>query len=330
MSVYMNGILAPSWSCSGLAHSSVFAASLCVPPVASWAFLVFMDAGQYGVHSMTLISRTLSLIDTIPSPSGPGCVSGASQFSSVGSSVNARIPTFVETNGAPRLHFTPTVININPHMFPLRLSDSSLTHPIPQNPFLVLIHLRRMYRLSDPIYLLPLLAFLLSSLRSCLQPRLRKVGSGSTPSRYKSPRLIDGQRFLAAYLPSPNPSQNLFPAGKPELERLLKHAGWSDNCECSALTSAYDTQKSMAFAAFSFLLSVSASSLPDDHVEHVGLCLGAPHSVALSRVACYSFLGTKCREIIATHASQNPATSIFDQMENLPKGTLLALPVPTE
>ncbi|KAJ7512265.1 hypothetical protein B0H11DRAFT_1898764 [Mycena galericulata] len=214
MSVYVNGILAPSWSCSGLAHFSVFAASLCVPPVASWAFLVSVDAGQYRVHSMTLISRTSSLIDTIPSPSGPGCVPGASQFSSIGSFVNARIPTFVETNGASRLHFTPTVINHPAHVpfeairfksdAPNTSKSLSSSYPSPLNvsSFGSNISSSSSRVPSELVKITP------------LQPRSRKVGSGSTPSR---------------------------------------------------------------------------------------------------------------DQMIATHASQNAATSIFDQMENVPKGTLLAL-----
>ncbi|KAJ7489713.1 hypothetical protein B0H11DRAFT_1912712 [Mycena galericulata] len=253
MSVYVNGILAPSWSCSGLAHSSVFAASLCVPPVASWAFLVSVDAGQYGVHSMTLICEVAQDVPTLLFSDKIGFPSYCEKFAfwlpklatvtvtsylvaspSTGGTVSrsstrflpthpyTRIPTFVETNGASRLHFTPTVINHPIHVpfeairfksdAPNTSKSLSSSYPSPLNVSSLgsNIYSSSSRVPSELIKITP------------LQPRSRKVGSGSTPSWYKSPRLIDGQRFLAAYLPSPNPSQNLFPAGKPELERLLK------------------------------------------------------------------------------------------------------------
>ncbi|KAJ7506093.1 hypothetical protein B0H11DRAFT_1904002 [Mycena galericulata] len=81
----------------------------------------------------------------------------------------------------------------------------------------------------------------------------------------------------------------------------------------------------MSFAALSILLSASETALPDSHVEQIGLCLGTSHAVALSRIDCYSFMGSKRRQILADHSSQNPSTEIFSNMELLSRGSLLAL-----
>ncbi|KAJ7431855.1 hypothetical protein B0H11DRAFT_2209951 [Mycena galericulata] len=105
-SVDVNGILAPSWSCSSQAHSrisSVFATSLCVPPVASSAFLVSVDAGQYGDHLMTLICEVAQDPGLRPGLTPfplPGGVSGGS---SVGSSVNDSCEDIIRATTPPGL-----------------------------------------------------------------------------------------------------------------------------------------------------------------------------------------------------------------------------------
>lgn len=179
---------------------------------------------------------------------------------------------------------------------------------------------------------------------------LPKRGSSSKAPVYAPSHVPDAQSLLVTYLTSPNPSENVFVAGKTELERLMKlhhlktesepalsltsmrdaflshllsgscvsvcpsshtnlHTSSKDRCECSAFVSEFNNQKSMSFAVLSVLLSASESTLPDSHVEQLGLSLGMSHAVAVSRVDCYSFLGIKRRDIIADHSSKNPAVA---------------------
>ncbi|KAJ6475905.1 hypothetical protein DFH09DRAFT_1108998 [Mycena vulgaris] len=99
----------------------------------------------------------------------------------------------------------------------------------------------------------------------------------------------------------------------------------SRKCSCQAFGLVFDDAKEMSFVALSTLLSASESTLPDSAVALVGNLLGLSASVCDSRFRVFAELSKRRDSLISMHSSGPPSTSVFNDISDLPLGSLLAL-----
>ncbi|KAJ6475844.1 hypothetical protein DFH09DRAFT_1109102 [Mycena vulgaris] len=81
----------------------------------------------------------------------------------------------------------------------------------------------------------------------------------------------------------------------------------------------------MAFSALSLLLSASDASLPDSSIRVIGTAFGLSPAACGSRLRIFASLSDRRASVLAAHSDRVPSLSVFNQLEDLPKGTLLAL-----
>ncbi|KAJ6537511.1 hypothetical protein DFH09DRAFT_1090868 [Mycena vulgaris] len=81
----------------------------------------------------------------------------------------------------------------------------------------------------------------------------------------------------------------------------------------------------MAFSALSLLLSASDASLPDSSIRVMGTAFGLSPAACGSRLRIFASLSDRRASVLAAHSDRVPSLSVFNQLEDLPKGTLLAL-----
>ncbi|KAJ7850966.1 hypothetical protein B0H13DRAFT_1905442 [Mycena leptocephala] len=81
----------------------------------------------------------------------------------------------------------------------------------------------------------------------------------------------------------------------------------------------------MAFDVLSVLLSASPERLPFGHMVSVMQCLGLPSASCDSRETFLTEVGSRRCVVVGNHASANPARPLFENVDKLPKGSLVSL-----
>ncbi|KAJ6471181.1 hypothetical protein DFH09DRAFT_1110647 [Mycena vulgaris] len=81
----------------------------------------------------------------------------------------------------------------------------------------------------------------------------------------------------------------------------------------------------MSFWALSVVLSASEDRLPRQHLAVLAKCLGLSADPTASRIDLMSELGTRRRRIVSEHSNVHTARLLFEQIETLPKGSLLTV-----
>ncbi|KAJ7444001.1 hypothetical protein FB451DRAFT_1413364 [Mycena latifolia] len=99
----------------------------------------------------------------------------------------------------------------------------------------------------------------------------------------------------------------------------------SDKCGCQTYGTVFDTPQEMSFASLSVLLSGSEQTFPDAGVQVVGKCLGLPTSVCASRLRTFAALDSRRSALITAHANRVPSVTVFDNLERLSRGSMLAI-----
>ncbi|KAJ6582518.1 hypothetical protein DFH09DRAFT_1309472 [Mycena vulgaris] len=185
--------------------------------------------------------------------------------------------------------------------------------------------------------------------------------SGPSKAPPPPPRFLTSLS-LASYFLSPDPSFNIFLADLDSLRRMLvahhlpheaaipiAHARESllchflsevciqtcdmlvtvaankHECQCRLFCDIYDTPQSMAFDSLSILLSASVERLPQAHINQLAICLGLSLESVSSRDAFRSQIHPLRAVLVRQHSQAHPTQSLFERLEALPKGSLIAL-----
>ncbi|KAJ7117321.1 hypothetical protein C8R43DRAFT_960622 [Mycena crocata] len=191
------------------------------------------------------------------------------------------------------------------------------------------------------------------------EPRFPEIPAGpSHPT--SSGNLMDcvdePHEDLAAVFLSPDPALNIFTADPSRLIKMLakhhiqrpsnltisgaRHAllthflsgscvGSCDpllsvghTCKCLVFCSQYSTQQTMSFAALSVVLSASGDTLPDAHVTILSQCFGWSDD---SRGHLVDRLASRRRTLVEKQSVSVSARTVFDNIYDLPRGSLLSL-----
>ncbi|KAJ7933884.1 hypothetical protein B0H13DRAFT_1855739 [Mycena leptocephala] len=94
------------------------------------------------------------------------------------------------------------------------------------------------------------------------------------------------------------------------------------SCTCKQLCSVYPSQQAMSFAIISIILSASEDRLTDTGIEIIAGCMGwdtNDRSVVLTRMIERRLF------LVQKHASSHTARVLFEQLDLLPKGTLMSI-----
>jgi hypothetical protein len=81
----------------------------------------------------------------------------------------------------------------------------------------------------------------------------------------------------------------------------------------------------MAFDVLSILLSALPERLPFGHMVSVMQCLGLPSASSDSHETFLTEIGSRRCVVVGNHASANPARPLFENVDKLPKGSLISL-----
>lgn len=99
----------------------------------------------------------------------------------------------------------------------------------------------------------------------------------------------------------------------------------TEKCSCQTLGAHFSSEQELSFPALSILLSAFEDTLPDSFLKTIGDCLGLDPSVSASRIRVLAGPGSRRQTLLESHTSLHPSTSVFANIESLPKGTLLSL-----
>jgi hypothetical protein len=93
-------------------------------------------------------------------------------------------------------------------------------------------------------------------------------------------------------------------------------------CHCQQFCGVFPSRSAMMYSVISMLVSASEERLPDSRMEFVASSLGLSDK---SRLRFNLFLDQKRTRLVEEQASKSPLDVLFNRLENLPKGTLVAI-----
>ncbi|KAJ7884897.1 hypothetical protein B0H13DRAFT_2343466 [Mycena leptocephala] len=144
-----------------------------------------------------------------------------------------------------------------------------------------------------------------------------------------------GVEALERLLLSPDETANIFTMNGASLSKLLtmhhiepptafsckeaRHAILCHLLAGSCFGTVFPSSQAMTFSVLSLLISASDDRLPDIRVEAAASCLGQTYS---SRIDFQQHLGRKRQKLVQAQSAAQSARSVFDNLENLSKGSL--------
>ncbi|KAJ6563407.1 hypothetical protein DFH09DRAFT_1082458 [Mycena vulgaris] len=81
----------------------------------------------------------------------------------------------------------------------------------------------------------------------------------------------------------------------------------------------------MSFSALSVVLSASEDRLPRQHLADLAKCLSLSVDLTASRIDLMSEPGKRRCRMVSEHSNVHTAQGLFEQIETLPKGSLLTV-----